>query len=488
MDVDVEQFDRMTFRFSPGRGPAVAASSMAATSQPLATLAALDVLRRGGNAVDAAISAAAVLCVAEPYATGIGGDAFALVYADGETYAMDAAGPAPKSAPRTPVPFVGAESAVVPGAVAGWEALSTRFGRWGLDSCLAVAIDAARSGVAAGFHASNVWRAFDRAPAAFGPPPKVGGVFTLSELAGSLRAIADGGASAFYRGDIAHAISEASWLDEEDLAEYAGAEWVEPLRINYRGVDVVELPPPTQGVAALEGLALLDTVEPTLSNTVRCVGLALEDARRAVRDGADVSLLLSEEFITKRIREEPKLRSELSGGTTYLCVVDDDGMAISFIQSLFEPFGSGVVVPGTGILLNNRANCFSVEGEVVPGRRPYHTTIPAMLQDGRSLFGAFGVVGGFLQAQAHVQLVSALVDDGLDPQAALDQPRFRTQDGRIHLEEGLWTRADELAAAGFETRLDKERIWFGGGQAIILDEGRILAGSDPRMDGFAAGF
>lgn len=488
MNVDLEHLDRMAFRFAPGRGPAVAASSMAATSQPVATLAALDVLRRGGNAIDATIAAAAILCVAEPYATGLGGDAFALLHADGQTYALDAAGPAPRSAPRAPVPSVGATSSVVPGAVSGWEALSTRFGRWGLDSCLAAAIDAAENGVAAGFHASNVWRAFDRAPATFGRPPQVGEMFKLPDMAGSLRAIAEGGAAAFYRGKIARAISDASWLDEKDLAEYAGAKWVDPLRIRYRGVEVIELPPPTQGIAALEGLALLNAVEPTLVNTVRCVGLALEDARRETRDGADVAHLLSNEYLSSRIHEEPKLRSELSGGTTYLCVVDDDGTAISFIQSLFEPFGSGVVAPGTGILLNNRANCFSVEGEVIPGMRPYHTTIPGMLQDGQSLIGPFGVVGGFLQAQAHVQLVSALLDHGLDPQAALDLPRFRTQDGRVHLEEGLWTRSDELTSAGFETRLDDERVWFGGGQAILISENRILAGSDPRTDGFAAGF
>jgi gamma-glutamyltranspeptidase / glutathione hydrolase len=488
MNLDPRKLDPMPFRFSPGRGPAVAASCMAATSQPLATLAALDVLRRGGNAIDAAISAAAVLCVAEPYATGIGGDAFALVHADGECYALDAAGPAPMTAPRVPVPSAGADSAVVPGAVSGWQALSDRFGRWGLDSCLAYSIDAAENGVAAGFHASNVWRGFDRAPAAFGRAPRVGEVFTLPDLAASLRAIAEGGASAFYAGDIARAISAASWLEESDLSEFTGAKWVDAMRIRYRGVEVIELPPPTQGIAALEGLALLNAVEPTLVNTIRCVALALEDARRATRDGADVSGLVTEEFVKKRLQDVPQLQAELSGGTTYLSVVDDDGMAVSLIQSLFEPFGSGVVAPGTGILLNNRAKCFSVGGEVIPGRRPYHTTIPGMLQKGRTLVGSFGVVGGFIQAQAHVQLVSALVDDGLDPQAALDRPRFRTDNGRLHLEEGLWSRADELSRAGFDTVLDDERIWFGGGQAILVESGRILGGSDPRMDGFAAGF
>lgn len=488
MRLDPKKLDDLSFRFAPGRGPATAASAMVATSQPSATLAALDVLRRGGNAVDAAISAAAVLCVAEPYATGIGGDAFAIVHADGEVHALDAAGPAPKNAPALPVPTTGGESAVVPGAVAGWQSLSDRFGRWGLDSCLAAAIDIARNGVAAGYHCSNTWRHSDRAPREFGRPPVVGEVFRLPDLGRSLRMIADGGSDAFYKGPIARAIAEVSWLDEADISDFGGGQWVTPLSQNYRGVDVLELPPPTQGIAALEGLALLKKVEPTLINKVRCVSLALEDALAGIRDGADVTYLLDNDYLEERLQSEVALRPELAGGTTYLCVVDGDGMAVSFIQSLFQKFGSGVVAPGTGILLNNRARCFSVQGEVVAGRRPYHTIIPGMLMDGADVVGPFGVMGGYIQAQAHIQLVSALIDDGLDPQAALDQPRFRTDTGTVQLEEGLWDRSGELKAAGLDTSLDGMRGNFGGGQAIIIEDGRLLGGSDPRKDGFAAGF
>lgn len=488
MRLDPSKLDVPRFRFSPGRGPATAASAMAATSQPSATLAALDVLRRGGNAVDAAITAAAVLCVAEPYATGIGGDAFAIVYADGKVHALDGAGPAPLQAPTLPVPVAGANSSVVPGAVSGWEVLSNRFGRWGLDSCLTAAIDIATNGVAAGMHCSNTWRHSKRAPEEFGRPPAVGEVFQLPELARSLRTIAEGGAGAFYRGDIARSIADVTWLDEADLADYAGAQWVTPMKARYRGIDVLELPPPTQGIAALQGLALLDKLEPTLVNTVRCVSLALEDAFASTRDGADVRHLLEEDYLCGRLAANIRLQPEMAGGTTYLCVVDDDGMAVSFIQSLFEGFGSGVVAPKTGILMNNRAKCFSIEGEVVPGRRPYHTIIPGMLMEGDELRGPFGVMGGYIQAQAHIQLVSALIDDSLDPQAALDRARFRTDTGTVQLEEGLWDRAEELEVEGFRTMLDKNRGNFGGGQAIMIDNGRILGGSDPRKDGFAAGF
>ena len=172
----------------------------------------------------------------------------------------------------------------------------------------------------------------------------------------------------------------------------------------------------------------------------------------------------------------------------YLCAVDGDRMAVSFIQSLFGRFGSGIVAPGTGIVLQNRGACFGLQGEVVPGQRPYHTIIPGMLLRGDELVGPFGVMGGMIQAQAHLQLVSAIVDDGLDPQAALDRPRFRVEDATVHLEEGLWERADELERLGEECICDDDVSGFGGGQAILVDGDALVGGSDPRKDGYAAGF
>ncbi len=215
---------------------------MVATSQPTASLAALDVLRQGGNAVDAALAAAAVLCVAEPMSTGVGGDAFAIVSDSDGMHGLDAAGPAPRGAASLPVPTAGAASAVVPGAVHGWEALSRRFGRLGLDTVLARAIDLARAGVPAGAHCAHLWRDATRAPAEFGPVPSPGQSFSLPDLAATLERIADGGAKGFYEGPVARAIAASTWLDEEDLASYAGARWVEPLSTTYRGVEVLELP------------------------------------------------------------------------------------------------------------------------------------------------------------------------------------------------------------------------------------------------------
>lgn len=461
---------------------------MIATSQPSASLAGLQIMSEGGNAVDAAVAAAAVLCVSEPMSTGLGGDAFAIVRNDSGIYGMDASGPAPASAPRLPVPGRGPGSCVVPGAVAGWDALIRKFGRLELDVVLGPAIDLARSGVAAGFHCSNAWMRATHAPIEFGPAPRIGQSFTIANLAGSLREIAEGGPQAFYRGRIAHAIASATWLDEEDLAAYPGARWAEPLSTSYRGVSVYELPPPTQGVAALEGLALLQELGPSLTNQVRAVALALEDAFESVRDGSDVNHLLSPEHLQRRLRDDVALAPELRGGTVYLSCVDDDGMAVSFIQSLFEGFGSGVVAPGTGIVLNNRAACFEVGGEVVPSRRPYHTIIPGMLDGTTGFRGPFGVMGGFIQAQAHVQLVSAIVDDECDPQEALDRARFRIDQNSVHLEEGLWHCADELQKLGHTVVLEVDRRGFGGGQMILIKEDHLQGGSDPRKDGMAVGY
>ncbi|PWU25310.1 MAG: gamma-glutamyltransferase [Candidatus Rokuibacteriota bacterium] len=459
---------------------------MVATSHPLATRAGLRMLERGGNAADAALAAAAVLCVAEPMSTGIGGDAFALVWRDGRLEGLDAAGPAPASAaPVSPIEALGPRSVTVPGAVGGWAELADRYGRLGLDACLADAIDAAELGVATTVRVAEAWTKLG-GPEELGSPPRVGEIHRQPELAGTLRAIAKLGSAAFYEGPVARAVSSACWLEEDDLAAYE-PRWVEPLRIGYRGHEVAELPPPTQGVAALEGLGLLERSSPTLASQIRCVELALEDAFRRVRDGADVADLLASEYLDERRRRPPAPVAEPPGGTVYLCAVDRERMAVSFIQSLYESFGSRVVAPGTGIVLQNRGACFAVSGAVEPGRRPYHTIIPGMLLRAGELAGPFGVMGGFLQAQAHVQLVSALVDDGLDPQAALDRPRFRVDGGVVRLEEGLWERRDELVQLGHQVVLDPDTFAFGGGQAILVRDDALLGGSDPRKDGYAAG-
>ena len=458
---------------------------MAATSQPDATTAALRALQRGGNAVDAAIAGAAVLCVTEPMSTGIGGDAFALVWDGDRLHGLDAAGPAPLAAdPTEPVAATGPRSVTVPGSVAGWAMLASRFARFGLDTLLADAMTAAEEGFVVQPITAAAWVG---APPELGPVPREGDPVRFPALGSTLRRIAEDGPAAVYAGEVAHAIASSTWLTEEDLAGYQ-PRWVDPLTVDYRGVTVCELPPPTQGVAALEGLGLLALGEPSLGAQVECVRLALEDAFQRVRDGAEVGDLLEPAALARRRRDAAAAVREPAGGTVYLCTVDGDGIAVSLIQSLFEGFGSRVVAPGTGVVLQNRGACFAVSGAVEPGGRPYHTIIPGMLLRDGSPLGPFGVMGGFIQAQAHVQLVSALVDGGLDPQTALDRPRFRVDRGEVLLEEGMWERAAEVEALGLRPVPSTDHRHFGGGQAILRSEAGWVGGSDRRKDGRAAGF
>jgi len=466
---------------------------MVATSQPLAALHALDVLREGGSAVDAAICAAAVLCVTEPHATGVGGDLFALVREpSGVLHALDAAGPAPALAPREPPDWSGPRSVDVPGAVAGWGELADRFGRHGLERCLRPAIELGAGGVPAGFNCAWTWRATDRAPAAMGPPPRFGQRYRLPGLADTLRAVAEHGPQYLYGGPPAEAIARASWLTLEDLAAYR-PRWVSPLSFTYRGVEVAELPPPTQGIAALEALAILGDRDAGLRDQVVAVALALEDALANVRDGADVSHLLAHEHIIARRSELPGPVAEPAGGTVCVCAVDPDGMAVSLLQSLYETFGSGVVAGHTGAVLNNRAAGFAVQGQVIGGTRPYHTLIPGMLTRDGELVGPFGLMGGFIQAQSHVQFLCSLLGGGDalgpgDPQVALDRGRFRVDGHALGLEQPLWERAGELSDLGLEIRRETARSPFGGGQAIVLRDGTLFGGSDARKDGCALGF
>lgn len=471
------------------RPPALAARAMVAASQPTATAAGLRMLRAGGSAADAAIAAAAVLCVTEPMATGPGGDLFALVFARGRAEAIDAAGPAPGRARGGLAPDrYGPSSVDVPGAVAGWAMLAERHGRLGLEACLQDAIELARSGFAVGARCAASWASATNLPDGFAPPPSCGGLVRLPELGETLATIAREGPAGFYAGRIGEAICAASWLEPDDLQGFR-ARLTEPLEVTYEGHTVLELGAPTQGVAALEGLALLGHTEQTLRDRIRCCRLALEDAFREVRDGADVRSLIEPEAVARRVLEEANLVHEPAGGTVYLCAVDEDGMAVSLVQSTFERFGSGVVAPGTGVVLNNRAFGFAVSGEVVPRRRPYHTIIPGMLLRGGELVGPFGVMGGFIQAQAHVQLVHGLLRDQLDPQTALDRPRFRVSGRRVQLEHGLWDRAEEIERMGLEPVRASETYLFGGGQAILrTPHGTLIGGSDSRKDGHAGGW
>jgi gamma-glutamyltranspeptidase/glutathione hydrolase len=445
-------------------------------------------LERGGNAADAALAAAAVLGVVEPMSTGIGGDMFAIVWRDGEAEFLDAAGPAPAAADANgPVAELGPASVTVPGAAGGWGALAERYARFGLDECLADAVDLAERGVALGTRTAEAWNRDTACPSEFGlPAPTAGERIRIPGLSESLRAVAEEGPDVMYRGRLAEAIASVSWLEETDLAGFSPS-WKTPLRHTYRGVEILESPPPTQGVTALEALALLEGLDPDLPNLISSVALAVEDGLAQVRDGADVAPLLDAERLVRRRGERPRGSAGPDGGTAYVGVVDSDGMAVSLIESLYASFGSGVAVPETGIVLQNRGACFAVAGAVSPGKRPYHTIMPGLVLRHNELAAVLGVVGGFMQPQAHVQLISALVDDRMDPQAALDRSRFRVERDFIRLEPGLAEAADELRRLGWQVRNEPEGGLFGKASLIVAEEVSLLGAADPRGDGSAAG-
>lgn len=491
------------FRPGPARGsgwrrmPAVAGEAMIATSHPLASAAGLEAFRAGGNAVDAALAAAVVLTVAEPTDNGLGGDAFALVWHEGVLHGLNGSGRSPARLDHVRVDVSGPRSVTVPGAVRAWADLAERFGRLGLDRALARGAELAGRGVACTARIADKWA---RAPAPPFPAPTVGQRFSLPGLERTLDHLAAEGADGFYAGRVAEAIASVSWLDEDDLAAHR-SEWVEPLRHAYRGVEVCELPPNGQGAAALIALALYDGLErPGLHAQIESMKLALADVYAHVGDGPLPGELLDPAHLAERralvdplhaLDPEPSLLPH--GGTTYLCAVDGDGTAISLIQSVYSTFGSGVVAPGTGVVLQNRAAGFvEMEGHpnrIAPARRPFHTIIPGMLLEDGRLLGPFGVMGGPMQPQGHMQVVLRLVDDGEDPQAALDAPRWRVGAGReVLLEPGLWGAEEQLAALGHDVHRGTVMHDFGVGQMILRLGDALVGGSDGRGDGYAAGF
>ena len=478
------------------RMPAIAGEAMVATSHPLATQAGLRALRGGGNAVDAALAAAAILTVAEPTDNGPGGDAFAIVWNDGTLYGLNGSGRSPAVIDEVRVDATGPRSVTVPGAVRAWADLAERFGRLGFDAAVAPAADLAERGLACSARIADKWAQAVDPP---WPAPGIGGRYRLPDLGRTLRAIATGGPDALYTGQIAAAIASACWLSEADLASHR-SEWVEPLRHAYRGVEVCELPPNGQGAAALIALGLYDGLEPGLHSQIESMKLAFADVYAYVADEPFPHALLDPLQLTARralVRPDRAVAASPSvlprGGTTYLCAVDGDGMAVSLIQSVYGSFGSGIVPPGTGVALQNRAAGFvETEGHpnrLAPGRRPFHTIIPGMLLAGGRLLGPFGVMGGPMQPQGHFQVVSHLVDGELDPQAALDAPRWRVEEGGIvELEPGLWGEEKRLRALGHDVRRAESQHGFGVGQVILRRGDALIGGSDGRGDGFAAGF
>ncbi len=503
-----------------------------ATSHPDAARAAVEMLDLGGSAADAAVAAAAVLCVVDPRSTGIGGDAFALFWPPSEPAptALAASGVAPKGlsvaalrdAGHTVMPTDGPWSITVPGAVAGWDALLARFGRLGLDTVLQPAIDLAERGFAVAPRIAEEWAmaadklARDAAAAALflpgGIPPAAGQRFANPELGAMLRAIASGGPAAFYAGDVPARIGDAvsaagGPLRRDDIEAWTGPEWVEPISTSFLGHDVFELPLPNQGIVVLESLAIYGGA--AVPDRAAREHVAIESIKLAVADAAAhvgdpraavdlTAALLDPRYIALRraaIADDRAIEATAGrpGDTVYVAVATRDGGSCSFIQSVYEGFGSGIAVPGLGFTLQNRGAGFTLEDGhpncVAPGKRPFHTIIPAMVGADDQFVAALGVVGGFMQPQGQQQILRALLEDGAEPQDAIAAPRWRAVGGRrLAIEPGFDPGlADALAKRGHELE-PLVRFEAGGAQLAMRRGDAYAGGSDPRKDGVAIGW
>jgi gamma-glutamyltranspeptidase / glutathione hydrolase len=533
------------------RSVVLARNGIIATSQPLASAAGLAVLQQGGNAIDAAVTAAAVLSVVEPTMNGIGGDLFALVY-DPKTKtvrALNASGRAPAAATveefkrrnLQSVPYRGELSVSVPGVVDGWHELLSKHGTITLERALRPAIRYARDGYAVSEIIAHQWHdqesTLARDPAAAstflvnGKAPATSDVFKNPKLAASLEQIAKGGRDAFYKGAIAKSIADdmqrrKGLLTAADLAAHK-SDWTEPIATNYRGYDVLEFPPNTQGVVALEMLNILEgfDLKALGHNSAAYLHLLVEAKKIAFADRdawlADpattppdaLKKMLSKQYAAERRKEIDRERAgrdykPLSiggsspagddrpvahGDTIYLTAADKDGNVVSLIQSIYEAFGAGIVAGDTGITLHNRGSLFSLrDGHpnlLAPGKRPFHTLVPAMvMKDGRPWL-SFGVMGGDMQPQGHVQVLLNLIEFGMNVQEAGEAPRFRHSGQNLMIESAISPEARfGLDARGH--RLTSAVGSFGGFQGILFDQrtGVMMGGSDPRKDGLAIGW
>ena len=527
------------------RSTVLARNGMVATSQPLAALAGVRQMMQGGNAVDAAVAAAAVLNVVEPVSTGVGGDMFALVWNNKEKSlrALNGSGRSPSAASleelrakgHNRMPESGVHTVTVPGAVHGWETILESCGTMSLSQVLQPAIEYAQEGFPVSdiiaFQWSNQLDKLSRLPSGQemllnGRTPKEGEVMRIPTLARTLNAIAEGGSEAFYNGELADKIAafvqeQSGWLSTEDLAAHT-SDWEEPISTDYRGVTCWECPPNGQGIAALEALNIAEGFDlkgmgpqspDAYHHLIESMRLAFADAFEYVADPGQASVptaeLISKDYArTRRALIDPKRAMDtvpygrVHGGsdTVYISSVDGEGNACSFIYSIYANFGTGMVVPGTGIALHNRGSLFSLDpghrNALAPGKRPYHTIIPGMATIDGELYLCYGVMGAFMQPQGHLQVISNVVDFGMDPQAALNALRFAVSQNDVALEEGISPQVvDYLAARGHRTRLIHGYHrgisgGFGGAQLIQRDPetGVLRGGSEPRKDGCAIGW
>ena len=520
-----------------GRSTVYAPNGVAATSQPLATTTALEILNSGGNAIDAAVAAAAVLNVTEPHMTGMGGDMFAILWSasEGRLVGLDASG---RSGSKTDVtalvaegaervPGNGARSVTVPGALSGWSTLVETYGNLTLAEVLAPAIRLAEEGFPVSPIIAQDWagsvNGLRRDPGAAATflindeAPKAGDWFRNPDLSRTFQRIADHGPESFYGGELGQEFIDGldelgGYLTIEDLANHE-IRWVEPMSVDYKEYTLYELPPAGQGIAALQMLKMLEGVDfasmehnsaEYLHMLIEAKKLAHADLARYVADPDHMQVqpetLLDPDYLAGRAglidpmqaadRPDPG-RLVTDSETIYLTVADRDGNMISFINSIYGYFGSRVVIPGTGVVLQNRGSGFTMEeghpNQIAANKRPFHTIIPAFAKKDGSPWLSFGVMGGSMQPQGHVQVMLNLIEYGMDPQEAIDAARFRHFSGTTVAIENLDPEVGSaLEAMGHELR-SPDGVAFGGGQAILKLSRGWAAASDPRKDGMAAG-
>ncbi len=520
------------------RSTVYAPRAAAATSQPLATGAALEIMQRGGNAIDGAVAAAAVLNVTEPHMTGMGGDAFSIVWwaESGELFGIDASGrsgsgmtvEALRAGGHDRVPGSGAEVVTVPGAISGWDALVARFGKLTLAEVLEPAIRIASEGFPVTPVIARQWAGAaerlardDGARATYlidgERAPRAGEWFANPDLARSFQRIADEGPGALYGGALGRELVDGladlgGFLTLEDLAAHE-PRWVDPLSTDFRGYTVWELPPAGQGIAALEMLELLEPMDlegmghnsaDYLHHLIEVKKLAFADLHRYVSDAETMEIdpesLLAPSYVdARRALIDPRVaadrvnpgRAITDSETIYLAVADADGNMVSFINSVYSSFGSGIVIPGLGFALQNRGAGFVIDdghpNQVAPRKRPFHTIIPGFVTRHDEPLMAFGLMGGSMQPQGHTQLLLNMLVFGMDPQEAVDAARFRHLSGkRVAIERIGGEAAADLESRGHEL-VDWTRTDFGGAQVIMRLPRGWAAASEPRKDGHAAG-
>jgi len=519
----------------PSRRSPIFARNIVATSQPLATQAGIAALRAGGNALDAALATVITLTVVEPCSNGLGSDLFAIVWDGRELAGLNASGRAPAAwtperfAPAAEMPRAGWNTVTIPGAVSAWVALSERYGKLPFAELFASAIAYARDGYAVSPIVAGKWAkavpvlgAVPGFAAHFlprGRAPQAGELFAAPAMAATLETIAATRGEAFYRGElaqkmVAHSQAHGGAHTLDDFASHTN-DWVTPLALDYRGTTVHELPPNGQGIAALIALGIVEhfdlAAHPVDSAEVQhleieAMKLAFADVYRYVGDSRTMQVtpaqMLDRGYLATRARLIDRRRAQdfshgtpPPAGTVYLTAADASGMMVSLIQSNYMGFGSGIVVPGTGISLQNRGTGFSLQpghpNRVGPGKRPFHTIIPGFATRKGKPYASFGVMGGPIQPQGHLQTLVRLIDFRQQPQAALDAPRWKVNAGlSLDLEPGVTAELrDALAARGHRfASIADAYMDFGAGQFIVCTEDGYVAGSDWRRDGQAAGF